>query len=107
MMGDIIVTVPKDQYKHMKDKAWAQYDGNTAYWEMGRVPLSMGIGDKVYFVMNRKVSMYATITQVDFQPQGDHCVIDLRNFRGLIAKPRYESFRGFRYFNLEEYIRGG
>ena len=104
---DIMVTVPKDQYKHMEDKAWAQYEGNQPYWEMGRVPKKIEMGDKIFFVMDGRVSMYATIISIDSDPHGDHCVLDLRDFRGLVAKPIHKPFRGFRYFDLDHYIREG
>lgn len=104
---DIIVTVPKDQYKHMEEKAWAQYEGDQAYWEMGRVPKKVERGDKLWFVMNGRVEMYATITDIDADPHGDHVAFDLRDFRGLVAKPIYKGFRGFRYFDLNEYIYEG
>ncbi len=104
---DIIVTVPKDMYDHMDGKAWAQYEGDQAYWEMGRVPKNIEMGDKIFFVMDGLVSMYATMTSIDSDPHGDHCVMDLRDFRGLVASPVHKPFRGFRYFDLNRYINEG
>ena len=104
---DIIVTVPKDQYKHMEEKAWAQYEREQAYWEMGRVPKKIETGDKIFFVMDGRVSMYATIISIDADPHGDHCIFDLLNFRGLVAKPIHKPFRGFRYYDLNGHMYEG
>jgi len=41
---------------------------------------------------------------IDSDPHGDHCVMDLRDFRGLVASPVHKPFRGFRYFDLNQYI---
>lgn len=104
---DIIVTVPKDQYKHMEEKAWAQYDGDRPYWEMGRVPKNIEVGDKIFFVMDGRVSMYATISSIDADPHGDRCVIELLDFRSLVAKPIHKPFVGFRYYDLNGHMYEG
>ena len=104
---DIIVTVPKNQYKHMEDKAWAQYEGDQPYWEMGRVPKKIEVDDKIFFVMDGRVSMYATIESIDADPHGDHCIIELLDFRGLVAKPMHKPFVGFRYYDLNGHMYEG
>lgn len=103
---DILVTVPKDQYRHMEEKAWAQFAGDQAYWEMGRVPKKVEMGDKLWFVMDGKVEMYANIISIDADPHGDHVVFDLRDFRALVAKPVHDGFRGFRYFDYQKFMYG-
>jgi len=104
---DILVTVPKGQMKHMQEKAASSYvDYNLPYWELGRTPKHLKVGDSIFFVEDGKITRRATVTDTRPYLVGEVDVFfsDVMNFP---IELDYPSFRGFRYFHLELWMEWG
>lgn len=106
-MTDIIVTVPKDQYDQMVEKAQILHERGDVWWDLGRIPRKLHYGERIFFVMNNKISMMARVLIVDADEiHKDFCRIHFRDLVEFIVKPDYNGFRGFRYIDIKEFTWG-
>lgn len=54
-MTDILVRVPRSEIEHF----WADHDGDTEWWTLGRKPTKFLVGDWVFFALGNEVVAYA------------------------------------------------
>lgn len=105
---DIIVTIPKSEYKNIKleDQVLQKYGGKAVqFWSVGRKPKNLNVGDRVYFVEKGAITCYQTFLGYVSNPI---CEVTNRLWSGLnlllecpaipISNPiPFQGFRGFRY----------
>lgn len=108
---DIVVTIPKSEIKNIQ--AEDSYAGNLItrdmvpiqYWKVGRVPKRLNKGDRVYFVVNGRITYYHTFLGLVENPV---CEVTGRIWYGINLILKYpevkcepiemRGFQGFRYF---------
>lgn len=105
---DIIVTIPKSEFKTMKkEQAFAEANNGEVveYWSVGEKPTKLEIGDKVYFVEDGQINCYQIFLGYEYNAV---CEVTDRVWKGLNLILEYppiildnpipmKGFQGFRY----------
>ncbi len=105
---DIVVTIPKSEYKNddLEAKYYLKNQNDTyQFWTMNRIPKKLNIGDRVYFVKNNKIESSMRFVYVDLG--SNNCIVTNRVWYGytiFMDDLRIENlpieikgFQGFRY----------
>ena len=104
---DIIVTVPKSEIEHFWEETDEIFDQE--FWNIGKVPRKLEIGDYIYFVVEGKCVARAKVNHIEDNNE-QQCEWTDRFWSGCqifwnkedfeeIEPFEYKGFQGFRYFN--------
>lgn len=105
---DIVVTIPKSEYKNDDLETKFLNDNPYAYqfWTLSRQPKNLNIGDRVYFIKNNKIESSMKFYMDKFGVE-NICEVTGRKWKGYtlyLHDLRYENldievkgFQGFRY----------
>jgi len=106
---DIVVTIPKSEYRNddIETEAFLNNEDAYQFWTLNKVPKSLDIGDKVYFIKNGLVesSMRVFDIQRDVEQKCDitdriwkgACILYLDDLKYLDEAIISKGFQGFRY----------
>lgn len=107
---DIVVTIPKSEYKNddLETKFLKENEDAYQFWTLSRNPTKLNIGDKVYFVKNNKIdssmkifdiknnnSMKCEVTDRVWSGEYQLLMNDLKDETHLNIN--IKGFQGFRY----------
>lgn len=104
---DIVVTIPRSEYKN-DDKETEYFQKNPdafQFWTLKRIPTKLRIGDRCYFVKNNKID--SSMKVFDMGDGDNHCDVTGRNWKGFTIylndlrkenlDMKVKGFQGFRY----------
>ncbi len=107
---DIVVTIPKSEYANDDIETQEYLDKReeyTQFWTLNRTPKNINIGDRVYFIKNKKVdsSMKIIDIQIDSETNCDitnrlwkgNCQLFLDDLKIENLNIEVKGFQGFRY----------
>lgn len=112
---DIIVTIPKGQYKNIDQEiSWAkslsdkEKETSSKFWSMSRLPKNITPGDRCYFVREDKIEHYREVKDIIAEDMGFSCEVTDNYWEGPflelsvlpvnLEKPvAMKGFQGFRY----------
>ena len=106
---DIVVTIPKSEYKN--DDIETEYFKNNPdaiqWWSMGKLPKKINIGDRIYFVKNNKIDSSMELIDIEL---GNHrycevthilwnkgCNLIMNDLKYENLPFKVKGFQGFRY----------
>jgi hypothetical protein len=104
---DIVVTIPKKEYKNddLETEFLKENEDAYQFWTLGKVPKKLKLGDRVYFVKNNKID--SSMRFVYDELGNNHCVVTDRNWYGYTIfmddlreenlDMKVKGFQGFRY----------
>ncbi|KOS64640.1 hypothetical protein FJQ98_14185 [Lysinibacillus agricola] len=103
---DIVVTIPKNEYEN-DDRETAVFDqgGYEQFWQLSRRPKNLNIGDRVYFVKNRRIESSMGVKRIEEKTTAS-CDVTNRNWSGCLIFmddlrqeyiPNIKGFQGFHY----------
>lgn len=110
MKIDIIVTIPKAEYKNddLETNAFLSEPDSIQFWTMNRTPIKLQIGDRVYFVRNNYIESSMKVVEIlkDVVKKCDvtgrtwqgKCVLILNDLKYVDHPLKIKGFRGFRYY---------
>ena len=106
---DIVVTIPKKEYKNDDLETQELLTNHSSYqfWTMNRIPKKLKEGDRVYFVRENKIDSSMEVFNIEYDTE-NRCMVTGRLWRGkctlCLCGLREENidlnikgFQGFRY----------
>lgn len=104
---DIVVTIPKSEYanddletKDMEERDLVQF------WTLSKTPKQLQVGDRVYFVKNKRIESSMRVIEISKKGQEDcettgrtwsgNCIIYMDDLRQENIE-EVRGFQGFRY----------
>ncbi len=106
---DIVVTIPKREYNNddLETKFLEDNPDAIQWWSMGRTPKKVKIGDRIYFVKNKKIDSSMKIINIELgsnkycevthRTWDKGCNIIIDDLRDETFDFEVKGFQGFRY----------
>jgi len=106
---DIVVTIPKSQYKNDDLETQHMIDNNeTQFWTMKKLPKDISVGSRIYFVKNGFIESSMRIFRIDRDSE-EQCSTTGRVWKGNILHMNdlkhldnpipQKGFQGYRYYD--------
>jgi hypothetical protein len=107
---DIVVTIPKSEYENdnLETLHMEQDESLVQFWTLSGVPKALKIGDRVYFVKNKRIESSMLVIEVKVDGQSIVCETTGRGWKGAcqifmndLREENFDfeikGFQGFRY----------
>ena len=112
---DILVTIPKTEYKNDDLENIDIENGSMAFWTLSRVPKELKVGDRVFFVKNNKIDSSMKVMDILLDNETTcettgrvwkgKCQLILDNFKNEDNEEYIKGFQGYRYIESKSRLR--